>query len=427
VEGTIAMSLRFQRIASHFGRYITWFYSRHPELANRSYAEQHDALMYDAAERADFYSVALARLGYETDEIVADAEPMQKQWAREHGVSYGDQTWIADITLAQVRAFRPEVLFASSWLEAFGPDFVRRCREACPSIKMVLGWVGESHPGAAFFKEHDLVLSCAPDTVQYFQSQGIPARRLNHAFEPRILERIQTPEEKSIDLGFIGQFVFGDQYHNKRVRLFYEIAQSIDVAMYGDLSAVAHQPEGTKRFLRKGYYAMLDALHRAGLEWVARRLPRYDVWQRVIKPRAPYVSLYTFLEQQVKPSLYGLEMYQMLAKFNVCLNAHGPSAYASNMRLYDATGVGTCMLTDWKPNLPDLFELDSEVVAYRSAEEAVEKARYLLDHPTERRAIAAAGQRRTLRDHTYMQRAEELDAIITDHLRSGHKVSQCDA
>ncbi len=85
------------------------------------------------------------------------------------------------------------------------------------------------------------------------------------------------------------------------------------------------------------------------------------------------------------------------------------------MRLYEATGVGTCLLTDWKANLPNLFTLDVEVVAYRSAEECIEKVRYLLDHEDVRQAIAAAGQRRTLRDHTTRQRAEQLDDIIQSH------------
>jgi spore maturation protein CgeB len=35
-----------------------------------------------------------------------------------------------------------------------------------------------------------------------------------------------------------------------------------------------------------------------------------------------------------------------------------------------------------------------------------------LGHETERQRIAAAGQKRTLRDHTYVQRAAQLDEII---------------
>ena len=86
------------------------------------------------------------------------------------------------------------------------------------------------------------------------------------------------------------------------------------------------------------------------------------------------------------------------------------------MRLYEATGVGTCLLTDWKPNLHELFEPDKEVVAYQSPEECVEKIKWLLEHPEERERIAQAGQARTLQKHTFAQRAIQLNEIIQTNL-----------
>jgi len=60
-----------------------------------------------------------------------------------------------------------------------------------------------------------------------------------------------------------------------------------------------------------------------------------------------------------------------------------------------------------------MFEPDSEIVTYRTADECAEKVRYLLDHEQERQSIAAAGHRRTLRDHTYRKRAEQVDGILS--------------
>ena len=111
-------------------------------------------------------------------------------------------------------------------------------------------------------------------------------------------------------------------------------------------------------------------------------------------------------------------MFQKLHDSKVVLNIHGdnsPSS-ATNMRLFEATGVGTCLLTDWKENLHDLFEPEVEVVTYRTTEECIEKVNYLLENDTERKAIAAAGQRRTLKDHTVKQRVEQIDEIIRKHI-----------
>ncbi|NIR14974.1 MAG: glycosyltransferase family 1 protein, partial [Desulfobacterales bacterium] len=101
-----------------------------------------------------------------------------------------------------------------------------------------------------------------------------------------------------------------------------------------------------------------------------------------------------------------MENYEISARSKIALNSHIDcfENYAGNMRLYEVTGMGACLLTDWKINLPELFEPEVEVVTYRSVEECREKVSYLLENDTERRAIAAAGQKRTLRDHTYRQR-----------------------
>jgi len=50
--------------------------------------------------------------------------------------------------------------------------------------------------------------------------------------------------------------------------------------------------------------------------------------------------------------------------------------FAGNMRLFEATGMGACLITDSKSNLPEMFEPDVEVVTYRSAERVVEKVRF---------------------------------------------------
>jgi spore maturation protein CgeB len=111
-------------------------------------------------------------------------------------------------------------------------------------------------------------------------------------------------------------------------------------------------------------------------------------------------------------------MYRALASSRVTLNRHINVAEnnANNMRLYEATGVGAMLLTDKKDNLGDMFEVGKEVVAYSNETEAAEMIRHYLAHPEEADAIARAGQARTLNDHTYEKRMEELVPILKRHL-----------
>jgi len=100
------------------------------------------------------------------------------------------------------------------------------------------------------------------------------------------------------------------------------------------------------------------------------------------------------------------------------LNIHADSSpqFAFNMKLFETTGVGSCLLTDWKENINQLFEEDEEIVTYRSPEECVQKAKWLLANSRELGIIAKKGQQRTFASHLYEHRVPEFLSIIKKHL-----------
>ena len=57
------------------------------------------------------------------------------------------------------------------------------------------------------------------------------------------------------------------------------------------------------------------------------------------------------------------------------------------------------------------------MVADANHKDCEELIAYYLEHPGEAAAIAQAGQRRTLREHTYQCRMIELESILERHLR----------
>jgi len=124
------------------------------------------------------------------------------------------------------------------------------------------------------------------------------------------------------------------------------------------------------------------------------------------------------IRKKHKGERWGLEMYDILSRSKISFNRHINVAEnnANNMRLFEATGMGSLLLTDKKDNLRELFEEDREIVTYRSKEEALDKYIYLINKPEELAKIAKAGQLRTLRDHTYENRIRELIQILKNHL-----------
>lgn len=367
--------------------------------------------MEDARGWSDFWSLALTKLGYETSEIVSNAECMQKAWVKENGVDYSERNWLLDITMAQITAFRPEVLFVNDFV-TYTAEYLREVRANCPSIRLIIGWCGAPYKDRSVFKEYDLVLSSAPELVQDFLSQGHRSYHLNHAFHPRILEKLDSNRSPDIDFSFIGSIAKKEQYHLQREVLLLELVKRTPLQLWADVNALSFQ-QRSQVAIRQHAYDVAHGLARSGARWAVKN----DLAQRVLswtdRPVMP-LTVNRRLAKLARAPIFGLNMFSHIQRSRVSLNSHIDlsSSYASNMRLYEVTGVGSCLLTDWKPNLQNLFEIDSEVVAYSSPEECVEKVSYLLEHEDDRKAIAAAGQKRTLRDHTFDQRAQMLDDFI---------------
>lgn len=409
--------LRLQRITTNYPGYLRQFYQRSPELRSQNYSTQHAALMFDAFGWSDFWSTALAKLGYEGDEIVSNAEAMQKAWASEHDVRYDENNWLFEITTAQVKAFRPDVLFVNDYV-TYSADYLRHLKSECPSIRLVLGWCGAPYTDGSVFAEYDIVLSSVPELVKSFIESGHRCVHVNHAFDARVLERIRR-DEPNVDFGFVGTIAKKSKFHSSRETLILKLLDSTPLAIWIDTHSPSLQ-ERSNVLIRQLAFDAVQAVNRVGVSDAAlESLPiASKVRQWKGRPALP-PKLDARIVSAARPALYGLAMFQQLQRSRVSLNTHIDisSTHASNMRLYEATGAGSCLLTDAKSNLSELFTSDVEVVTYENAEDCAAKVKYLLEHENERRAIAEAGQRRTLRDHTFDNRALQLNEIVTADLR----------
>jgi len=402
-------------ITTVYKSYWNAFYFRHIDLHRNSYADQKQILYYDAFGWADFWSYALRPLGYEVMEVIANIPSLQKAWAQENNVAFNSD-WVLKIPFEQVRKFQPTVLFMDDYA-TFSESWLKELKAACPSIRLVIGWCGAPFQNEKVFGEYDLVLSCIPELVEQFRAMGHWSEHLNHAFEPRILERIDLTIKPDIDFSFIGQINRNNQYHLQRDQILEQISYSLPIQIFSPTAMLTWEDEA-KTILKRSLYGILRSLKNMGIpEHRLTQIPKVGKFATLTN--RPLSSVNPRLKPFIKPAVFGLEMYQTLRRSQLTFNSHiALSAHsASNMRMFEATGVGTCLITDWKENIKTLFEPDQEVVTYQSAAECIEKIRWLLDHPQERQAIAQAGQNRTLKHHIFADRAEKLDALITRALK----------
>ena len=81
-------------------------------------------------------------------------------------------------------------------------------------------------------------------------------------------------------------------------------------------------------------------------------------------------------------------------------------------RNFEVPGCGGFLLTGPADDLDRYYELGKEIAVFHTLDDLVDQARHYLAHEDERRSIAEGGYERTLREHTYRRRFEEIFAAI---------------
>ncbi len=81
-------------------------------------------------------------------------------------------------------------------------------------------------------------------------------------------------------------------------------------------------------------------------------------------------------------------------------------------RNFEIPGCGGFLITGSADNLIDYYKDGEELVIFKDNKDMIEKIKYYLVHENEREKIANAGYERTLKDHTYEKRFNEIFKII---------------
>ncbi len=79
-----------------------------------------------------------------------------------------------------------------------------------------------------------------------------------------------------------------------------------------------------------------------------------------------------------------------------------------SLQAFSIPSAGACMLTDWVEELEEAYDPDREVVAFRSTDELIEKARQYSRDRLAARRVGEAGRRRCEADHSLERRARTI-------------------
>ncbi len=377
--------MKFLILNTDYYEFLSSLYATNPGLCEKSYNEQIRERYESLFGLADFYSSNLRKLGHEAWDIYFNNRLMQSKWAEENELKTSsdwqwqfrirrgvipwvsrirgprDQRWIYDILAAQIKHYNPDVILNQA-IERISCSFLKELK---PYYRLLVGkHAARTLSNTRDWNCYDIIISSFPPTVEHFRQSGVPIEFLRLGFEPHILKYLNKVEQK-IPVSFIGS-LFSD-VHSSRLRWLKDLCSKLDI----------------------------------------------KVWM----PNTEDLDIEPCISSSHVGQAWGKRMYETLHQSKITLNHHGDiPPYANNQRLFEATGVGTLLITDWKVNLHDMFEPGKEVVAYRNQEDCAELIEYYLEHDEEREFIASAGQRRTLQEHTNYQRMQELVDIIHKYI-----------
>lgn len=112
-----------------------------------------------------------------------------------------------------------------------------------------------------------------------------------------------------------------------------------------------------------------------------------------------------------------LREYICRSRINLCITrkAHASVFASSSSRPFELASLGACTVGNPYLGIETWFEPEKEIVIVNSAEEAVERYRWLLAHETARREIGEAARARVLKEHTFRHRAAQLVEIVKQY------------
>jgi spore maturation protein CgeB len=401
------MDLKLFTISSMYQGYLESFYSRFSDTAVLSYEEHYNLLLDDTTEFIGSYTRNFRKLGVDAKCVIANDILLQKKW-RSENYSRGETD--NDILIEQVKSFQPEILWIDN-LSYTDKEWLKNICAVVKSIKLIVAYHCSPFSPKIIerLKHVDFLITCTPGLKLEMEAIGIRTYLVYHGFDLDLMKRIDVngtvPKN---DMVFSGSLTAGADFHGDRIDLVESILrENIDMALYVNLESQ------NKIKAKQVLYNVNELFKKFNLEGLKKYIPllRYGT-----KPVKNYSER---LLSNNRQSVYGIDMYNLFRNAGIVLNMHiGISRdYAGNMRLFEVTGVGSCLLTDNKKNIGELFDTTKEIVVYDNAQDCIEKAKWLLSNETERDKIARAGHQRTISSHTVENRCKLILDIFNKELK----------
>lgn len=256
--------------------------------------------------------------------------------------------------LENMSANQPYDIVLNANLNAISSELLSK---VFPESKIV-GLIASPLPKKSFLRNYALVFSSLPPVVGELEKLGIQGKLLLGSFDPTNYSYgIRPWKERDIDTCFVGSI---GTHHLKTLSLLRAVAKSqVNLQIYTSAN--------------------------------------------------PLLLFLFGLGKHHRGKAYGREMFEILGRTKICINRHAwfAKGYSNNMRIFEAIGMGSALLTESSPNLSEILN-SSEVATYENSKDIANVVEDLLANDERLEQIASAGREALLARHSSLIRAKQM-------------------
>ncbi len=287
-----------------------------------------------------------------------------------------------DELLALVKTEKPDLLFAFMYTDELDPRVLLEIKKITKSV----AWFADDYWRFFNYSKHwapyfSYVITTYSRAVDWYKKAGHNNIILSQwACNTSVYKPVDIG--KDIDVSFVGQKKSGRVAVMETLR-----SAGINVQCFG-----FGWPNG-----KISYEEMLKIFSRSKI--CLNLTDRKRLWD-------PSVIGRIFLKKsanKIVPDWHLADNFRAYLHFPI-LHTHA--------RPFELAGCGAFAISGWSEDIGKFYKENEEMVFYRTVGELIEKVRYYMDHEEERQKIARAGYERTMREHTYEKRFEEIFAAV---------------
>lgn len=391
------------------------------------------------------WAMCMQSLGYEVFETVYNDIAIQLSWAVEHlstkelSSIIGKRDVFWEVLKLQVRNFRPEFIYVYAGANLFLSERQRKTLIEDYGVKIANLW-GDQLPSNLSYKSlfsTSLINHTSSHLYsENFKKAGLKPIKLGNCFDPETAKNTVVGEKHKYQFTFCGTTGFGFDDHVQRYENLLKFMGETDLHIWTKeprlsfkyklfdsiLSAATYIPSSLNNFLK---FRLRNQKFSTLMQYAEiQRITRLDIARHYLPPSHSHYfrkkSLKQLFPRRVhKPFISAHDYFQHLVDSKFVLNLHREElADIGNIRVFEATGVGSLLCTDRKEGLSEIFDVENDILSFESLEEFREKYDYLSSRPEDVESMSKRAQGKVLSGHTTNHRCLQIDEDIRKALKS---------